>query len=181
MTDKEELLIGVFRSEILSVIDTAITPHSYDKAEACLELLLSMELSSSALNYLITSVVGLLQPDFYYGVKVFSHISDINLKPLRMYSYIVANVPREWIGYLANGINVRNNKIFDICLKDERCWLYLLSNPYLPCVKRKKISGMVEKYVTEGEDTEYKRVLYGVMQGCILGKNLDALNILIGR
>ena len=169
-------MFEVFRTSLVTSISSSNSDR-YDEAAEILKGLLESPLTNQELNYIVTTIIGFYQDDFLYGAKIFSQLSAVNLRPLRMYKYLIDNIPNDALGYLSNGPNVSNNGLFNCMIKDKRCWLYLITNPYLSISKRKRIMQRVNLYINEDPVDEYKAVLYRQIHGGLLGKNLDLLDL----
>lgn len=173
-----EMLIERLREQLIEATSKDNKDsRTYDKAADTLKTLLSLNMNNHLLNTTVATVIGLYQDDFWYGAKVFVQLDKVSMRYLHMYSYLIENIPEQTICYLASGPNVRNDKIFSLMLKEPRSWLVLMTNRYLPSNKRKRLLRKVSLYVDEEPLTEYKAVLYQVLQGNVFGKNLDLLTL----
>ena len=180
-------LIDELRQELVTTFQistndpTSVNAALYTDLSNKLQELLHQDLNNRQLSDIVSNVIGFYQENFWYGALVFSQLSSINMRPLRMYKYINNSICEENIGYLATGPNVRNNQIYDTMLKEPRCWLFLLSNRFLLSSKRKRLIRKVANYINTEPITEYKTVLYGKLQGCLLGKVEDIIDLPISE
>lgn len=169
-------LVNGLREEIMtgSLLDSS---DRYDKAADILNNLLESDLNNRELSVVVSTIIGLYHDDIVYDTKIFAQLNDVNLRPLRMYKYIIENIPYRTLGYLASGPNVCSRKLFNIICAEPRCWISLLVNPYLSMSQRKRLVLKVTRYINEEPISEYKAVLFRLINGGVLGKNLEVMGI----